>query len=226
MTDIFLIIFVFSAGILTFLNPCSYAILPIYFSKYIKKNNAQNSLFIFTNSLKLTLFLSVGYISVFLIISIIILTVGMKILSYFPWLGSILGIFLIIFGLSIISNKFTIFNKLGSTFYDQKSSSKQHFVFGIFYSLASLSCSIPLFISIIFQALISSTEVLSIITIFTFYLFGILLMIILLILLVNTLGHILYEYLTKLTPYYNKISGILILITGLYITYSQFLFLV
>ena len=226
MTDIFLIIFVFSAGILTFLNPCSYAILPLYFSRYIKKNNSQNSLFIFTNSLKLTLFLSIGYISVFLIISIIILTVGMKILSYFPWLGSILGIFLIIFGLSIISNKFTIFNKIGNTFYDQKSYSKQHFVFGIFYSLASLSCSIPLFISIIFQALVSSTEVLSIITIFTFYLFGILLMIILLILLVNTLGHILYEYITKITPYYNKISGILILITGLYITYSQFLFLV
>ena len=34
MTDIFLIIFAFSAGILTFLNPCSYAILPIYFTKY------------------------------------------------------------------------------------------------------------------------------------------------------------------------------------------------
>jgi hypothetical protein len=50
-------------------------------------------------------------------------------------------------------------------------------------------------------------------------------MIILLILLVNTLGHILYEYITKLTPYYNKLSGILILLTGIYITYSQSLFL-
>ena len=225
MTDIFLIIFAFSAGILTFLNPCSYAILPIYFTKYIKKNNVQNSLFTFNHCLRLTLFLSIGYISVFLIISTIILTVGMKILVYFPWLGSILGIFLIIFGLSIIFNKLNLFHKLGDSLYDKKSYSKQHFMFGVFYSLASLSCSISLFITIIFQALISATQTISIITIFTFYLLGIFLMIILLVLLVNTLGNILYEYITKFTPYYNKISGLLILLTGIYITYSQSLFL-
>ena len=138
---------------------------------------------------------------------------------------TILGIFLIIFGLSIIFNKLNLFHKLGDSLYDKKSYSKQHFMFGVFYSLASLSCSISLFITIIFQALISATQTISIITIFTFYLLGIFLMIILLVLLVNTLGNILYEYITKFTPYYNKISGLLILLTGIYITYSQSLFL-
>ena len=171
--DIVLIGFAFSAGAVAFLNPCGFAMLPTYVSYFVESNTREiitassNSRLILVRGLTraglIGLLVTASFIVTFGLTGIAISSLGIGIAKFLPWIAVASGIVIIgigvakIFGRTININIPTPRGLLYTINSGNESGKKPSFVnfflFGIGYSIASLSCILPLFLLIVFQSL-------------------------------------------------------------------------
>ncbi len=203
----------FVAGAYALLSPCGYPMLPGYISYYLG----------ITSSLRKAVFHGVacvsGIITVFSTIGAITSLVGSVINPFIPYLELVAGISTILFGLSIL---FEIdFSPLNLLFKAPKSRGAVGiFLYGIIYGLATLGCSAPLFFSILFLA-IASGPVTGFIT-FLVYAIGMSVPLILTTVLVVMAKKSILKKIVTMTPKLQKMSGIVLIIIGVYLLYYYY----
>lgn len=171
--DIVLIGFAFSAGVVAFLNPCGFAMLPTYVSYFVESNTREiitassNSRLILVRRLTrggmIGLIVTASFILTFGLTGIAISSVGIRIAKFLPWIAVASGIVIIgigvakIFGRTININIPTprglLYTINSCNERGKKPSFVSFFLFGIGYSIASLSCILPLFLLLVFQSL-------------------------------------------------------------------------
>ncbi|MBS3152149.1 sulfite exporter TauE/SafE family protein [Candidatus Woesearchaeota archaeon] len=134
------------AGLLTFTSPCSFAILPIYFSFVFKKRH---------NALLFTSSFIFGLTIAFALFGFIAGIVGDYFNDYKLYFASISGIFISIFGIMMILNKgFSIFTPKIS---EGKNSIFSFVLFGFLFGAGWSPCVGPILGSIFFLAANSGT---------------------------------------------------------------------
>jgi cytochrome c-type biogenesis protein len=171
--DIVLIGFAFSAGTVAFLNPCGFAMLPTYVSYFVESNTQEiitassNSRLILVRRLTrgglIGLLVTASVIVTFGLTGIAISSLGIGIAKFLPWIAVASGIVIIgigvakIFGrtinIDIPSPRGLLYTSNSGNESGKKPSFVNFFLFGIGYSIASLSCTLPLFLLIVFQSL-------------------------------------------------------------------------
>ena len=232
--EIALIIIAVSAGFLTFLSPCGIAILPAFISYYIgrkdkgKKEASYRRGFI---GARLGLFAALGIISIFTLIGILIVVLGNFIKSLVPWLTIIVGIILLIVGFLMLFNKtiyFPIPSKLNnlaetlkkSVFKKERSEFSKFYLFGIGYGLAVMSCTLPIFLVVIFEAL-NAGGILQGIFIFLLYAGAAGIGMIALTTVTALSKDFMQNKFSRIFPYIQKITAIVIILAALYLIYYQ-----
>jgi len=149
-----------------FFNPCGFALLPSYVSYYLgssERNSAswRQSTF---QGLLLGGAVSAGFLVVFSIIGVILSLVGGLIARYLPWVAALIGVVLIVLGvLMLLGRSFALPLHLGKVMQGRlKTHQAQrglsfYFFYGVSYALASISCTISIFIVVVAQAFSLST---------------------------------------------------------------------
>ena len=102
----------FSAGLVTFVNPCGFALLPVYITYYFKNENLEKNYLpkrIFFG-LIFGLIVSLGFVAVFSLIGIIVSYAGRALLKYAGWFDLLIGVLLIIIGFVYLFNLNTKIN--------------------------------------------------------------------------------------------------------------------
>lgn len=135
----------FTAGILAVLSPCALPLLPSYVVYYLNQKTNDRTVNVFLFSF-LTM---IGFLSVFTLIglfpsiAISFLEVNSKIMQFS------IGIFLVLVGLLYgFTDLFNLIPRLIIT--PSKSSGLiSYFIYGVGYALASMSCSLPVFLLIL-----------------------------------------------------------------------------
>lgn len=237
MIELALIIIAVSAGFLTFLSPCGIAILPAFISYYIgrKENKDSESSSTFFRGImgaRLGLYAALGIISIFSIIGILIVIFGNFIKSLVPWLTIIVGVVLLVVGFLMLFNKSFYFpmlpkierlaDKLKSSVFKNGGTSEfpKFYLFGVGYGLAVMSCTLPIFLIVIFEAL-SAGGILQGIFIFLLYAGAAGIGMIALTTTTALSKDFMQKKFSKIFPYVQKITAIVIILAAIYLIYYQ-----
>lgn len=219
----------FSAGLISFLNPCGFALLPVYITYYFKNEGLEKSSLVrrIFAGLFFGLMVSLGFAAVFSIIGVITNYIGKGLLRYVGWFDLLIGILLVIIGFiflfnlsaTINLNKLTI---IGEKLKANKSKNKyvSFFLYGMGFAIASLGCTLPIFLLVVASA-IKANGFFNGVVVFLIYAAGMSLFMILFSIGVALSKTIIEKTLKRWMPYIYKLGAIVVVIAGIYLIYNQ-----
>ena len=150
--------FAYAAGMVSAVNPCGFVMLPAYLGLYLGVNDKDaarvNPLIHIFRALKVGGSVTMGFVVLFGAAGIL-MSIGARaaVVDILPYLGLVIGISLALAGSWMVGG-----GKLYSGFAAQAASrigdpgqvnTKGYFLFGLSYGIASLSCTLPIFLSVI-----------------------------------------------------------------------------
>ncbi len=213
----------FAAGMVSTVNPCGFAMLPAYLGLYVGSNDPQAGMpKKISRALLVGLVVTSGFIILFGISGTIVSAGARAIIDFIPWVGLTIGILLVAVGSWLLGG-----GKLYSAFASQTASrigtpgqvsTKEFFLFGLSYGIASLSCTLPIFLSVIGVSL-AGTSILTSIKQFILYALGMGLVIILMTVSMAIFKELIVRFLRKVQPYVQPVSAAFMIIAGCYIVY-------
>ena len=150
--------FAFAAGMVAAVNPCGFAMLPAYLGLYLGESEQDQSgghlLKQLGKALKVSGAVTAGFVILFGVAGTVIgLGARSLLVDILPWLGLAIGIVLAIAGAWMIGG-----GKLYAGFAAQAAarmgnpgqvSVRGYFMFGLSYGTASLSCTLPIFLTVV-----------------------------------------------------------------------------
>lgn len=213
--------FSFLQGVLAFLAPCAVALLPGYIVAFISRNSgASSSLSIrLGRGLKLAFLSIIGILLIYSLAGVMIMVAGQVLKDYMKWITiGMGGIFIILGFLMILGKNISLSINLQDSSY--KSEATEAFVFGVAYAIGALGCLFPLFLIVATQAM-AADSLLEGSSYLLAYFTGISGMMILTILLAIFAKSFLMRNLRKVLPHMEMVTGILLLLAGVYIIYYQ-----
>jgi cytochrome c biogenesis protein CcdA len=216
----------FGAGMVSTVNPCGFSMLPAYLSLYLgdRDGGTASSHFILRGgkALLIATAVTLGFTVLFSFFGAILWAGGYILMQYLPWLGLFVGSVLACLGLFLLAGKSVhtalparLANLIGTS--DSQGFST-YFLFGIGYGMASLGCTLPIFLVVIGSAIKSQGFSNGLFQFFSYSLgMGAVLTSLALSLAVFKGG--LATYLRRVLPYMGRIAGALLLISGSYQIY-------
>ncbi len=150
--------FAYAAGMVSAVNPCGFVMLPAYLGLYLGVNDKDaakvNPLVHVFRALKVGGSVTLGFVVLFGAAGLL-MSVGARaaVVDILPYLGLVIGIALALTGSWMVGG-----GKLYTGFAAQAASrigdpgqvnAKGYFLFGLSYGIASLSCTLPIFLSVI-----------------------------------------------------------------------------
>ena len=208
----------FGAGLVATLNPCGFAMMPAYLSYFM--GTQQDEELSRSASLRRALVvggvMSLAFLLVFGVTGLAI-TLGFRaVIDWIPWIALGVGGLVVILGVAML---FGYELTVGLPKAKQAGTGRglrSVFGFGISYGLASLSCTLPVFLSVVAIQLTASNLVTGVTT-FIVYGFGMSMML-MGVTLVMALGRqTIVRRLRTSARYINRISGVVLVLAGGYI---------
>ncbi|MCS6936538.1 MAG: hypothetical protein NZ610_00390 [Candidatus Bipolaricaulota bacterium] len=139
------------AGVVAFLNPCGFVLLPSYIAHYLgsRESGPRSWWAQGQRGLLVGLTVSVGFFTVFIALGAIIALLGTAVGGYLPWAAVAVGVGLILLGVRTLWGpppELVSVSWAGRlTAGRQESSLKFYYLYGISYALASSGCTLPIF---------------------------------------------------------------------------------
>ncbi len=218
--------FAFGAGVAAAFNPCGFAMLPAYMGLYLGVGaNEERASFVSQLGRALLVGVSVtaGFVLLFAVAgSIIGLGARSVVGSILPWLGLGIGILLVIAGAWLLrgGELYTALAQQAATRLGNPGSSsvRGYFLFGLSYGVASLSCTLPIFLAVIGSSFAASDIVTSF-SQFVLYALGMGVVIIALTLSMALFKGAMLGGMRRVMPYVHPIGTWLMIIAGTYIVF-------
>ena len=220
-------LFAFAAGMVSAVNPCGFAMLPAYLGLYLGGDepdaHALHPLQQLGRALIVGGTVTAGFVVLFGAAGAVLgLGARSVVVGILPWLGLGIGIALALVGSWMVGG-----GKLYTGFAAQaasrmgnpnKVSPKGYFLFGLSYGTASLSCTLPIFLTVVGVS-IAGTSILSILG--NFFLYGLGMGVVITAL---TLGMAFFKGamvggLRKVLPYVGPVGSWLMVVAGAYIVF-------
>lgn len=150
--------YAFGAGMVATVNPCGFVMLPAYIAYHLGLDDGVNSPLV--RALKGTfmgLVATVGFIVLFGTVGATVAAGGRVLISFFPYAGIAIGVSLVGLGLYLATTRRHLGLPIASRVKAPQGLTgvRQFFLFGIAYALASLSCTLPVFLVVVGSALAS-----------------------------------------------------------------------
>ena len=218
--------FAFAVGMVSAVNPCGFAMLPAYLGLYLGANDqsdaGRNPFQQILKGLEIGSSVTLGLVVLFGIAGTIIALGFHSVGSVLAWLGLGIGIILTVTGAWLVGG-----GKLYTGFAANAASRigdpgqvnvKGYFLFGISYGIASLSCTLPIFLSVIGTSFAAST-ILTSLSQFLLYGMGMGVVIMVLTLGVAFFKSAMLGTIRKMLPYVGPIGSWLMVIAGAYIVF-------
>lgn len=218
--------FAFGAGMVAAVNPCGFAMLPAYLGLYAGEATDRTSSSVVERVFHSSLVgasITTGFVILFAIVGISIASGAQILVDVFPWAGLGIGVILIIVGSWIISTGNSIYSMTPMRLSAQVTGVNQqnlrgYFLFGLSYGIASLSCTLPIFLTVIGSTLTIEGFFTSAAQ-FALYGLGMGALISLLTLGIALFREAFIRKIRVVLPYIQAISSGLLIVAGAYIVY-------
>ena len=216
----------FGAGMVSTVNPCGFSMLPAYLSLYLgdREDGAVSRHFMYRGGKALIIGTAVtlGFTVLFSIFGVILWAGGHFLMQYLPWLGLVIGAVLAGLGLFLLAGRSVhtalpgrLANMIGTS---ESQGFATYFLFGIGYGLASLGCTLPVFLVVVGSAIKSQGFSNGLYQFFS-YALGMGAVLTSLALSIAVFKGGLATVLRRGLPYMGRIAGALLLVSGSYQIY-------
>jgi len=219
--------YAFGAGMVSAVNPCGFAMLPVYLTLYLGAKESEfrrKSVFIrLLKALWIALVVTAGFALLFGVVGALVSAGGSFLMGITPWLAVVVGCGLVFLGGWMLSGKtlsFHVFLRAAGKISDpRRMSVLGFFLFGMAFGAASLSCTLPIFLMVVGSS-VTAGDFSGGLFQFLSYILGMGS-----VMLTLTLGiamvkeGVVVGTLRKVLPYVQKISALLLLVAGAYIVY-------
>jgi len=207
----------YTAGALATLTPCALPMLPAYITLYTVSEEKRS----LSSALKFGLTTVVGFLTVFTMISLIPSYFLRVLTSRITFIIPFMGLILILLGISYLFSDFYSKLPIISISTPRGYGIKAFYLFGFGYSLASLACSLPIFILMVFE---SSTigDLSSIVLLFSAYGIGAATVIVSLSVAITYGQDQVYRHYSKILPYMKRINSLILIIAGIFMFYTGY----
>ena len=219
-------LFAFSAGVVSAVNPCGFAMLPAYLGLYMSTSIYEKDSTHYGKMILKGLFIGccvgLGVLSLFLFVGLITGFALNFIRSIMEWVGLLLGVGLITIGIWLMNGGrlyASLTARIGQSIGNPTQISlKGFFLFGVSYGVASLSCTLPIFLSVVGINLNGSSIYDSMMQ-FVLYGAGMGSMILFVTLSMAILKGVMIRYIKLALPFVERIGFFLVVLSGMYIVF-------
>ncbi len=209
----------FTAGLVATVNPCGFAMLPAYLGYFLGMDETTDRTTVTAvgRALRTGAVVSAGFLLVFGVAGTIIVAGVRSLTNVLPWVALVVGVGLIGLGIALLRGRYLTIH-LPSVRGRKDRTNGSLFIFGISYAIASLSCTLPIFLSLV-ATTFTQTTFLAGLAAFISYGLG-MSMVLIGITVALALGKdTLVRRLRGTAPYINKISGVVMIIAGAFIVW-------
>jgi cytochrome c biogenesis protein CcdA len=203
-----------AAGMLAAFNPCGFALLPAYLGLLLGDGKAGVG-----RALAMSLAMTAGFVAVFGAFGAVVAPLAVAVEQHLPWVTVVIGVVLLGGGLWLAAGREIDLRLPGSRAGGAPGTSTLSMLgYGVAYAVASLSCTIGPFLAIT-SATFTQSGWLAGLSIFVTYGAGMGLVITVLAVAVVLARGAAVARLRAVLPYVGRLSGVLLLIAGAYVTY-------
>lgn len=208
------------AGAVAAVNPCGFALLPIY-AGFLITGEADEEVGRWRALARAGLFtlaMTIGFVAVFGAFGLLIATAAVSISAALPWITIVVGIAVVAAGIWLLLGRElpTFMPKLSGR--EVKRSFGSMTVFGLFFALASLSCTIAPFLALVAQTFRSSS-ILGGAAMFVAYALGMTLVIGVVSLAIALAREGMVTWMRRHFPKILRGVGVLLVVAGAYVAY-------
>ncbi|MGA9494022.1 MAG: cytochrome c biogenesis CcdA family protein [Mycobacterium sp.] len=211
----------FGAGLVAALNPCGFALLPVYLALVVRTERA-GVLTAAGRALAATLAMTLGFLAAFGAFGLLTVTIAATVQRFLPYVTIVIGISLVALGIWLLVGRdlavLTPRSLLAGRRRAPTARLGSMFGYGLGYAVASLSCTIGPFLAVT-GATFRGGPVLDGLMIYLAYAAGFGLLVGVLAIAVAFAGSALIDRMRRILPYVNRISGALLVAVGLYVGY-------
>ena len=223
--------YAFGVGAVSAVNPCGFIMLPVYLGLYISGNNAgaeqerRQPALLLGRALTVGLVVSAGFVVLFGVMGMILGFGAQAAASVFSYVGLAIGILLVGGGAFIVGGG-KIYTSLAQRAASRVGNPNQanllgYFLFGISYGLASLSCTLPLFLVVVGLGAGSDLTWINALGQFGLYAAGMGTVIIALTLGMAITRTAIVRWLRTALPYVSMVGASLMIVAGAYIMFYE-----
>lgn len=210
----------FTQGLIAAVNPCGFVLLPTYLLYFLGMENLRPGAERASvgRAVAVSLSVSAGFMSVFVVIGAITKWSTKWFTEQAPYVSLVIGVLLAVLGVAMIFGYRLPFTtpKLDITKRDR--SVQSMFVFGIAYAVASIGCTIGPFMAVVLGG-VSTDGVLTGIAAIGIYGLGMALLVTGLTVTLALANTALLRALRRGMQWFEYAAGVMVLLTGLYLTY-------
>jgi cytochrome c biogenesis protein CcdA len=212
----------FGAGLVAALNPCGFAMLPAYLALVVR-GEGTGALTALGRAVAATAAMAAGFVAVFGTFGLLTVAAAATMQRYLPYVTIVIGIVLVALGIwLLLGRELTALTpdrlvhqwaptaRLGSMF-----------GYGLGYAVASLSCTIAPFLAVTGAALQGDSAI-GTLSVYVAYAAGFTLVVGVLAVAAALSSAAVADRMRRIMPYLNRISGILLVVVGLYVAYYGF----
>ncbi len=215
--------YAFGAGMIASVNPCGFFLLPSYASYQLGVDEhgyqaARTSRRII-KALILTGLATAGFVVLFGSVGGVLAVGGTWLTRWFPYAGVVVGVGMTLLGVWLLVSGRTLSMKTpGRVMVTPKRNQRNVFLFGIGYALASLCCTLPIFLVVVGTG-IASGSILTSVSQFISYALGMGLILGVVTLATSMARDGVSAKLRHFYPYVKRTSNMFLIAAGLYIIY-------
>lgn len=218
------LVFAFTAGMFATINPCGWAMLPAFVSYYLGSKEDGYEMKPMSSrageGIKLGLLITAGFLLVFGSTAIVI-SAGLRAITRFmPFMAIIVGVLLVVLGIWLLGGKSLPIHIPQPQMDVRARNPKSIFLYGIAYGLASLSCTLPVFLAVV-GASLATAGIGGMSLMFVAYGLGMAV-----VLMSVAIGAALFkeavaQWFQKMLPYVHTVGAVLLIVAGVYLVWYQ-----
>lgn len=218
----------FSAGMVATVNPCGFAMLPAYLSYFLGLDTNEATIGAdgtvapprapVTRALAVSAAVTAGFLVVFGILGFAWSSVSGIVGTRLPYFTFVVGIGLVVLGIAMLRGFEPAVSLPKLELDANRRELGSMFLYGISYAVASLSCTIPIFIGIVSTTLERESFVAGVAT-FLAYGLGMGMTLAILTIAVALARSGIIRSFRRILPYVNRISGGFLVVAGIFVSY-------
>ena len=218
--------YAFTAGMVSAVNPCGFAMLPAYLGLYLGDDSGEDSALGVAARLRRSVVvgstMTAGFVLLFTVVGFPIALGARGISDVFPWLGLSIGVLLAVGGAYLLSGG-KLYNNLAVRLSNKVPGASSggvrgYFTFGVGYGMASLGCALPIFLAVIGTTFTADTFLYFLLQL-SLYGMGMGSVILALTLNIAVFRGAMVRGLRRALPHIGTISAVLLLLSGAFLVY-------
>jgi cytochrome c biogenesis protein CcdA len=213
-----------SLGMVATVNPCGFAMLPAYLAYFLGIDDGEAGVprASVATALGVALAVSAGFMAVFALAGLAVELTSLPVYENVPWISIVIGLALFGLGLAMLGG-FQLYVRLPHL--DRGGRERtvgSMFVFGVSYAIASIGCTLPLFLGAV-SGTINRESVADGLMVFGIYALGMALVLVGLTVAIALARTSIVLFLRRAQPYLGRVAGGLVALAGAYVAYYGWL---